>query len=133
LQKLTIDQAVAEFRALAQAELTPGTAARSCADAAGAPEETEARYFRWAEALLRLSCHDATRCTDHRCRRSGRCRHLAELAAQRQGSRRRRADRRTPGATALRHAIWVHMNAREPASNSPEETDAHAHCRSRPA
>jgi hypothetical protein len=111
LQKLTVDEAVAEFYTILRAELGPATAARSRTEAAETPEEAEARYFRLAESLLRHACPDPTRCTDPRCRRRGLCRHFADLRSRQQGRQGQPATRRTPGADALRHAIWVYMNS----------------------
>jgi hypothetical protein len=114
MQKLTVDQTLADFRALLQAELDSRASRGEALAGAGAPEtpeQAEARRFACAEALLRLTCTDVGRCRDTRCRRSGRCRHLANLHAQQSGAGSRHDARRPPGATALRHAIWVHMNA----------------------
>jgi hypothetical protein len=110
LQKLTVDDAVAEFYKILEAELGPPTAALSRAGAAETPAEAEARRFRQAASLLRLACPDPTRCTDQRCRRNRLCRHFADLRARQQPSQIRQPTRRTPGADALRHAIWVLMN-----------------------
>jgi hypothetical protein len=112
LHKLTVDEAVAEFHLLLRAELGALPAWLSGPQAPEMHEEAEARYFRCAEALLRLACPDPTRCADQRCRRGCRCRHFADLDARRQGRRRQEPPtRRTPGALALRHAIWVFMNS----------------------
>ena len=111
MQKLTVDEAVAEFYKILEAELGPPIAAPSRAGAAETPAEAEARYFRLAEDLLRLACPDPARCTDPRCRRRGLCRHFADLRARQQGRQGQPATRRTPGADALRHAIWVLMNS----------------------
>jgi hypothetical protein len=111
LQKLTVDEAVAEFRTILLAKLGPPTAARSQTWAAETPAEAEARRFRLAESLLRRACPDPTRCTDQRCRRRRLCRHFADLRARQQGRPGQPATRRTPGADALRHAIWVFMNS----------------------
>ena len=111
MQKLTVDEAVAEFRTILLAELGPPTAAPLRAGPAETPAEAEARRFRLAEELLRRACPDPTRCTDQRCRRRGLCRHFADLRARQQGRPGQPATRRTPGAAALRHAIWVLMNS----------------------
>ena len=110
MHKLDVNEAVAEFLAILVAELGPETAARSGAEAVETAAEAEARYFRCAEALLRLACPEPTLCTDPRCRRGGLCRHLADLRARGRSRHGRQATRRTPGAAALRHAIWVFMN-----------------------
>jgi hypothetical protein len=111
LQKLTVDEAVAEFYKILGTELGPPTAAPSRAGAAETREEAEARRFRLAEELLRRACPDPTRCSDPRCRRRGLCRHFADLRARQQGRPRQAPTRRTPGAHALRQAIWVYMNS----------------------
>jgi hypothetical protein len=111
LQKLTVDEAVAEFYRILEEELGPPTATPSHAGAAETPAEAEARYFRLAASLLRLACPDPTRCTDQRCRRSRLCRHFADLRARQQGRPGQPPTRRSPGAAALRHAIWVLMNS----------------------
>ena len=111
MQKLTVDEAVAEFYTILRAELGPPTAAPSATGAAETREEAEARYFRLAESLLRHSCPDPTCCTDPRCRRLSLCRHFADLRARQEGRRSQPATRRTPGAAALRHAIWIYMNS----------------------
>jgi hypothetical protein len=111
LQKLTVDEAVAEFYKVLEAELGPATAAPWRAGAAETPAEAEARHFRLAEELLRHACPDPARCGDPSCRRRGLCRHFADLRARQQGRRGQPATRRTPGAAALRHAIWVLMNS----------------------
>jgi len=111
LQKLTVDEAVAKFYTILRVELGPPTAAPSATGAAETREEAEARYFRLAESLLRHACPDPTCCTDPRCRRLGLCRHFADLRARQEGRRSQPATRRTPGAAALRHAIWIYMNS----------------------
>lgn len=117
LEKLTIDTAVAEFHKLLRAELDSRAAARSERGTAEAPEtgpeDAEALRSCLAENLVRLACGDAARCSDHRCRRRGACRHLASFSAQqRQGSRRPQHARRGASAEALRRAIQVWMTAR---------------------
>src|SRR5262245_28320528 len=72
--------------------------------------EREARLFGCAEEVLRLLCPDPRGCTDRRCRRLSLCRHFADLRA-RQRDGRSPQPRRTPGAAALRHAIWLYVNA----------------------
>jgi len=111
LQKLTVDEAVAEFYKILEAKLGPATATPWRAGPPETPAEAEARYFRLAASLLRLACPDPTRCTDQRCRRSRLCRHFADLRARQQGRPGQPPTRRTPGADALRHAIWVLMNS----------------------
>jgi hypothetical protein len=109
---LSVDDAVQEFlailsRAWGSAEPDASRLAELQRDT---PEEAEARRFRCAEEVLRLLCSDPRWCTDRRCRRLTMCRRLADLRA-RQRDRRSPHPRRTPGAAALRHAIWLYMNA----------------------
>jgi hypothetical protein len=51
------------------------------------PEETEELRRQLLDMLLRAICSDTARCSDQRCRRSGRCRWRARLAAARRGPR----------------------------------------------
>jgi hypothetical protein len=75
------------------------------------PEEAEARRFTFAEALLGAVCSDPAQCSDQRCRRGGLCRHLGDLHQRKLGRGPQPMGRRTPGALALRQAIWVYMNS----------------------
>jgi hypothetical protein len=112
LTKLTVDEAVAEFQLLLRSELgalRPAGAGEGSGPST--PEEQEELRFRAAEVLLRIACPDLGLCRDRRCRRGGVCRHLADLALRRQGRLGMPNSRRTPGALALRHAIWVCMNS----------------------
>ncbi len=111
MHKLNVDEAVAEFQAMLRVELGPETAAGLRAIGPETPGEAEARRFRCAEELLRRVCPDPTRCNNQRCRRTGLCRHFAELRERQQLSTGQQATRRTPGAEALRQAIWVFMNS----------------------
>ncbi len=111
MQKLAVDAAVAQFSKALEAELGSGADSRCSAGKAVSPEEAETRRFRQAEALLRLVCPDPTRCAEPRCRRGGLCQHFADLRARQEGRRSQPATRRTPGAAALRHAIWIYMNS----------------------
>lgn len=107
---LTLDQAVAEFQALANEMLgdaPPGTAA---APAPRSPEEREAGLFGFAEAVIGLVCPDPLACEEQRCRRNAVCRHLARVRGK-QASGQSVHPRRTPGAEAVRYAMWVFMSA----------------------
>jgi hypothetical protein len=109
LTKLTVDEAVAEFHQILKTELAAlPPAERAAGGLLPTPENDEDLRFRAAEALLRIACPDL--CAERRCRRAGQCRHLIDLAAMREGRHRMPNSRRTPGALALRHAIWVCMN-----------------------
>jgi hypothetical protein len=109
---LNVDEAVAQFAAILREELGAG----ADADAGLGPvsgetlAEAEARRFRTAGQLLRLVCPDPSRCSNQRCRRTRLCRHVAEQQEQ-QGRAIDGSSRRTPGAEALRHAIWLFMNS----------------------
>jgi hypothetical protein len=112
----TIDQAMGEFCALLNErpddldDAPPG----DCRPPQ-TPEEAEAACFRMAEHLIRLVCPDPAACADQRCRRDGLCRYLVHLR-DRQSANKSVHPRRTPGAEALRHAIWLYMSSR------PDET-----------
>ncbi len=106
---LTVDEAVAEFMTGMRQRL--GSApAESYSHGAETLEQAEARRFHFAESVLRAACPDPRLCTHHRCRRNRLCRHFADLHAVREGRYKLAPSRRPPGATVLRHAIWVLMN-----------------------
>jgi hypothetical protein len=105
-----MDEAVAGFFAILRARLGHRTAPSINQMSADTSEQAEALRFRCAEALLKAACPGSAHCSDQRCRRGGLCRHLADLYA-RQGRQRQTPTRRTPGADAARHAIWVYMNS----------------------
>ena len=106
---LTVDEAVAEFMAGMQQRL--GSApAESYSYGAETLEQAEARRFNFAEEVLRVACPDPRLCTHHRCRRNRLCRHFADLRAVQDGTHKLPPSRRSPGATMVRHAIWVFMN-----------------------
>jgi len=105
-----MEEAVAGFFALLHARLGIRTAPSFKRMHADTSEQAETRRFHCAEVLLQAACPGPAHCSDQRCRRGGLCRHLADLYA-RQGRHGLQATRRTPGADALRHAIWVYMNS----------------------
>jgi hypothetical protein len=105
---MTIDEAMGAFQAMVQEEL--GDASDAVPGLPETPEAAEARRFRMAEYLLGLACPDPAACTDHRCRRDAVCRHLAFVRG-RQASGQSSHPRRTAGAEAVRHAIWVYMSS----------------------
>jgi hypothetical protein len=108
-QLLSVDEAMAEFQAIAREVLADmPSGARSAAPAA-TPQETEDTYFRFAEWILSLACPDPRACADQRCRRGGLCRHYAQLRSM-QKNRVSFHARRTPGAQAVRYAVWAYMN-----------------------
>lgn len=110
--KLSVDDAVQQFFAILReaSGLEEPDASRPAELHRETPEEAEAHRFRCAEEVLRLLCPDPRWCSDRRCRRLAMCRHFADLRA-RQRDGRSPHPRRTPGAAALRHAIWLYTNA----------------------
>jgi hypothetical protein len=109
MRQLTIDQAIAELQAIVREELGDDPPL-PMASAPGTPEEEEDHRFRFAEYLLSLACPDPRACTDHRCRRDARCRHFERVRAKR-ASGEASHPRRTPGAEAVRYAIWAYMSS----------------------
>ena len=106
-QRLSVDEAMAAFM-----HAMPDV----CGDSPPAPgtppasrEEIDASHFRLAELLLHLACPDAGACTDQRCRRDRVCRHLVFVRDKREKGIATHP-RRTPGAEAVRYAVWVYMN-----------------------
>ncbi len=107
-RQLSVDEAMAEFQAIAREVLgaaAPGNAA------AAATEQTEESRFSLAEVILRLACPDPRMCGDTRCRRGRLCRHFAHVRALHEGRVRTHHPRRPPDAEALRYAVWVYMNS----------------------
>jgi len=101
------------------------------------PEQAEARRFRCAEEVLRLVCPDPRVCPDRQCRRRRLCRHFLDLHAQQRAGRSPNP-RRTPGAAALRRAMWLYVNGRRAwggrqhvaqASRPPVGTEQDRRCR----
>jgi len=110
---LTVDQAVAEFMKGAQehlASLPPATEARAVPSATF--ETADAQRFRIAEKLLSGMCPDPGACSDRRCRRDRLCRHIVDLRAMQKAPDPEPHSRRSLGARALPHAIWLYMNWR---------------------
>jgi hypothetical protein len=108
--KLSLDQAVAEFHIAMRAHVGPERLERASPAPFKTREEIDAFRYGFAERLIRRACPDAGTCVQHRCRRARRCRHLADLDARRKGRQDER-EGRPPSAHALRHAIWIFMNA----------------------
>jgi hypothetical protein len=109
ITQLTVDQAIGEFHALLREELGDAPADVAAAPATPAtPEEEEHLRFACAELILRAVCPDPRACTDQRCRRHALCRHFSRVQAKRHSGVARNP-RRTPGAEAVRYAIWVFM------------------------
>jgi hypothetical protein len=107
-QTISVDDAVSAFIASLKQRLgTEGDG--PCGSET--PEEAEDRRFRFAEDVLRAACPDPRFCTHHRCKRTRLCRHFADLRAVRDGTRKLPPSRRPPGATMLRHAMWVFVNS----------------------
>ena len=111
--KLSLDQAVAAFHIALGEHLGPERLARAAPAPFKTREEMDAFNYGFAERLIRRACPDAGACANHRCRRARRCRHLADLDARRKGCQDDRQGR-PPSSHAVRHAIWVFMNACEP-------------------
>jgi len=105
---LTIDAAMAEFHAVVREELGDSLAHGDTTPLT--PEQHEDSRFRFAEFMVSLACPDPRACTDQRCRRDVVCRHYARVQAKRTG--RSSHPRRTPGAEAVRYAIWAYMSSR---------------------
>jgi hypothetical protein len=108
MRQLTIDQAIAEFRAVVREEL--GDDPSPFAMPRRTPEEAEDEKFKFAELMVALACPDPRACTHHRCRRDVLCRHFARVQAKR-ASGQAENPRRTPGAEAARYAIWAYMSS----------------------
>jgi len=106
-RQLSIDEAIAEFQAVLKEELGDSPSDKALPPATR--EEAEATQFRLAEYMIALACPDPRACADQRCRRDVLCRHLARVHAKR-ASGSSSHPRRTPGAEAVRYAIWVYMN-----------------------
>jgi hypothetical protein len=107
IPQLTVDQAMAEFQAVAR-DLLGDSPARGPAPPQ-TPEQAEEGRFRFAEQILSLACPDPRACTNEHCRRHRMCRHFERVRAKR-ASGVSAHPRRTPGAEACRYAIWVYMN-----------------------
>ena len=118
--ELTLDQAVAEFQATAKEALGDAAPDAAMPPRPATPEEAEARRFRVAEFLLSIACPNSSGCDDQRCRRDAVCRHLARVRAK-QASGKSTHPRRSPGAEAVRYAMWVCMSVG--AQEEPQGTD----------
>jgi hypothetical protein len=106
-QLLSVDEAMAEFQVTVRDVLGDSPPTRGAQQAS--PEEAEANYFRLAEVVLGLACPDPKACADPRCRRDRLCRHFV-FVRDKQEKGISRHPRRTPGAEAVRYAVWVYMN-----------------------
>ena len=104
---LTVDAAMAEFQAVVREELGDSFARENTTPQT--PEQREDSLFRFAEFMLSLACPDPRACSDQRCRREVVCRHYARVQAKRAGGSSH--PRRTPGAEAVRYAIWAYMTS----------------------
>jgi hypothetical protein len=100
----TVDEAMAVFSTEMSARFGDGPEPQS---SPLTPQEAEAKRFRFAETVLRAVCPDPTLCSHHHCKRSRLCRHFADLRAVENGTRKLPPSRRSPGATVIRHAIWL--------------------------
>ena len=106
-RQLSIDAAMAEFQAVVREELGESLARENTTPRT--PEQREDSLFHFAEFMLSLACPNPRDCTDQRCRRDVVCRHYARVQAKRTG--RSSHPRRTPGAEAVRYAIWAYMSS----------------------
>lgn len=106
-RQLSIDAAIAEFEAVVREELGESFVREDTTPRT--PEQREESLFRFAEFMLSLTCPDPRACTDQRCRRDVVCRHYARVQAKRTGGSSH--PRRTPGAEAVRYAIWAYMSS----------------------
>jgi len=109
--ELSPDEAVARFFIELKQELESNPVSGSANPVRYSPEEMEELHFRAAAQLLAHVCPDPSRCREQRCRRQAMCQHFAELKAMQEGPPPSQLSRRTPGALALRRAIWLFMNA----------------------
>lgn len=106
-RQLSIDAAMAEFQTVVREELGEPFARENATPRT--PEQREDSLFRFAEFMLSLACPNPRACTDQRCRRDVACRHYARVQAKRTGGSSH--PRRTPGAEAVRYAIWAYMSS----------------------
>jgi hypothetical protein len=109
--KFSVDEAMAGFSQLANSlprlpDAEPAHGRRPPTFA-----EAEAQLFSFAEGLLTATCPAPARCSDHRCRRNRLCRHFEKLRTIQHPPLPQPPSRRSPGAQAVRYAIWVYMNA----------------------
>lgn len=109
-QLISVDDAMAEFQAIAREVLADASSGARASTPDATPEQMEESRFRLAEYVLSLACPDPRACADHRCRRQVLCRHFERVQAKR-ASGLSNHPRRTPGAEALRYAVWVVMNS----------------------
>ena len=106
-RQLTVDAAMAEFQAVTREVLGESFALQGTTPQT--PEQCEDSRFQFAEFMLTLACPDPRACTDQHCRRNVVCRHYERVQAKRTG--RSSHPRRTPGAEAVRYAIWAYMSS----------------------
>jgi len=106
-EQLSVDDAVHQFMQALSAQI--GSDPTSTNLAPISPAEMEAWRFEAATELLRLACPDPMRCAEQACRRARQCWHLAQLKSQ-AATPAPSSSRRTPGAIALRRAIWIYWN-----------------------
>lgn len=115
--QITIDEALAEFRAMIEDGVLGGAPLPSRGDAptpAPAPEtpqEADTRRFLMAQYLIGLACPAPAACGDQRCRREATCRHLVHVR-DRWCAGSSSHPRRPPGADALRNAIRIYVASR---------------------
>jgi hypothetical protein len=109
---LTVDEAVAEFMQAARERLDSLPPPAATHDSTPKTfEEAEAERFHFAELLLNQLCPDPGRCIEQRCRRDRLCRHIVDVRAMQKAGNQDPSSRRSPGAVAVRHAMWLCANA----------------------
>ena len=109
-QNLSVGAAMANFSKLMDAIHGPSRYAPARASAPPVFAEAEAERFRIAENILAAACPAPARCDQHRCRRNRVCQHFERLRAIQCPPQPQPFSRRSPGAQAVRYAVWVYMN-----------------------
>jgi len=108
--RYSVDEAMASFSKLADAIYGPSQDDPARALSPPTFVEAEAERFRFAENVLAAACPAPARCGQHRCRRNRVCQHFEKLRAIQSPPQPQPFSRRSPGAQAVRYAVWVYMN-----------------------
>lgn len=111
-QRLSVDEAMADFSKLVDVIHGPSRYDPARASTPQTFAEAEAERFRFAESVLGAACPAPARCSKHRCRRNRVCQHFENLRAIRCPPQPQPFSRRSPGAQAVRYAVWVYMNVK---------------------
>ena len=109
--QLSVDEAMAGFSKIANDIFGPPPSEPARVRTPPTFAEAETERFLFAESVLSIACPAPARCSDHRCRRHRLCRHFEKLRTIQHPSGQQPFSRRSPGAQAVRYAIWVYMNA----------------------